>query len=166
MKHLISRNIPGHHDSRKTFKQRFELDYSTFARLRELLINRTNSTSAQSRFACYLALHLPEVAVLIDEDDFSVLHLEVSVLAKATSEAVECGDWGTVNKHFAFISDTLENIGNELRNAIQVSYLDYLLHDERVKSRIKLPSNDIQLRSISLDDLKERFGLIASTQSA
>lgn len=121
---------------------RLQLDYITFTKLRELMSPTPSSTTAHSRFACYLALYLPEVAAHIDEDDFGIIHLEIAALARATADAVSKGDWATVRKHFAFISDMQMNVGGELHDAINVSFAKYLAQDD---ADLNTPENREQL---------------------
>jgi hypothetical protein len=147
-------------NERASFNNRFQLDYASFSALRELLCMKPNHSTLQSRFACFLALHLPEVAARIDEDDFGVLNLEVGVLAMATNDAIASNDWNTVRKHFSFISDTLGNIGGELRDAIQVYYLNYLLLNDMDNSRLNSHDTIPQRLKITFDKLKEHFGLM------
>ncbi len=112
------------------FIPRFQLDYRSFRHLHTLVRNRPVSRIGLSRFASRLMLYFPEVAVNIDEDDFGILHLEIGELKLATRKAIAGSEWYTVRKHFNFIGDLFENAGNELRDAISVSYLGALLYGE------------------------------------
>ncbi|HEY5993562.1 MAG TPA: hypothetical protein VIU46_03070 [Gallionellaceae bacterium] len=109
---------------------RFQLDYQSFRDLHKILCLKPQARGAKSRFACYLALYFPEVADLIDESDFSILHLEVGVLKLASRDAIAKGDWDALSRHFAFVMALLNNGGGELRDALSVSYLGELFYGE------------------------------------
>ena len=97
----------------------------------------------QLQIASHLALYFPEVAAMMDEGDFGVLHLEIGVLKLATLDAIIRRDWETVKKHFIFIADLFEHAGTELCNALEISYLGNLLYGETsinfAKARSMLP---------------------------
>jgi hypothetical protein len=133
---------------------RFQLDFLAFSELRKILSCCSGQKTSQSRFACHLAIYLPEVAALIDEDDFGVIHLEVGVLAQATISAIAKNDLATVQRHFAFISDTLNSLGKELQDAIEVSYIQYVLLYTRISSDMPIH----ETLNITLDGLKKHFG--------
>ncbi len=117
---------------------RFRLNFRAFADLRRLLLDRdVIARGACSRFACRLALHLPEIAARIDEADFGVLHLEVGEMKLATHDAILGEDWGAVMLHFAFTTHFFVNAGDELRDAIRVSYLGNLFYGETSASHAK-----------------------------
>ena len=109
---------------------RFQLDYHAFRDLHKILCCKPARQAVKSRFACYLAVYFPEVAQLIDESDFGILHLEVGVLKTVSRNAILKGDWDAVSRHFAFVASLLDNGGGELRNALSVSYLGSLFYDE------------------------------------
>lgn len=142
-----------HTDGRLSAVPRLQLDYNTFYELHNFLRTRATSQTGVSRFAGYLAMYLPEVAALITEDDFGILHMEVGAITRATREAIDNGDWQTVRAHFAFINDLFERAGAELRDAIRVSYLSMLLHDE-------LTPNDVQASRLLPKVLADEFGKI------
>ena len=123
---------------------RFQLDYNSFGELHKLVCLKSLPLAGNSRFASHLALYFPEVAARIDEGDFGILHLEVGALKLATRDAINHRDWHTVCKHFAFVEDLLGNAGDELRGALEVSYLGNLLYGETsinyAKARTLLPS--------------------------
>ncbi len=109
---------------------RFQLDYHSFRNLHKILCCKPGKHATKSRFACYLAIYFPEVAQLIDENDFGILHLEVGVLKIVSRNAILKGDWDAVSRHFAFVMALLDNGGGELRNALSVSYLGNLFYGE------------------------------------
>lgn len=117
--------------------------YESFDGLYRRVCLRSLRANGESRFAGYLALHLPEVAARIDEADYGILHLEVAALKAATREAIHRRDWHTVGKYFAFASGLLDDASDNLRDAVDVSYLAGLLYGERslsyAKARTLLP---------------------------
>lgn len=122
---------------------RFQLDYKSFYDLHRMVCLKSLPLAGHSRFASHLALYFPEAAARIDEDDFSVLHLEVGALKLVTRDAITKRDWDTVGEHFAFVADVMEDVGAELRDALHVSYLGGLLYGETslnyAKARSMLP---------------------------
>ncbi len=99
--------------------------------------------SGNAGFAVHLARHFPEVAARIDDCDFGVLHLEVGALKLATRDAIAKRDWHTVCNYFNFVADLLAGAGDELRDAVNVSYLGNLFYGETspdfAKARTLLP---------------------------
>ncbi len=124
-------------------KPTFRFDYKSFRNLNRLAAIKPVPVGGNSRFACYLAIHFPEVAMNIDEADFGVLHLEVGELKLATRDAIVRRDWPTVATHFAFVDTMLESADTELHDAIGVSYLGNLFYGETslnyAKARTLLP---------------------------
>lgn len=122
---------------------RFMIDYRAFGTLHRLVVSRAMRQEMGSRFAARLAMHFPEVAVRIDDGDFGILHLEVGALRLASLEAMLQGDWYAVLRHFNFVADLYETCGEELRRALQVSYLGNLFYGEVAKAyaqaRVLLP---------------------------
>ena len=109
---------------------RFQLDYHSFRDLHKILCCKPRQGAVQSRFACYLAVYFPELAKQIDESEFGILHLEVGVLKQGSRKAIIDGDWEALTRHFAFVGSLLDNGGQELRNALSVSYLGSLFYGE------------------------------------
>lgn len=126
-----------------TAAQVLQRGYESFDGLYRRVCLRSLRVNGESRFAGYLALHLPEVAARIDEADYGILHLEIAALKAATREAIHRRDWHTVGKHFTFVTNLLEDASADLRNAIDVSYLAGLLYGEAslnyAKARTLLP---------------------------
>lgn len=122
---------------------KFLFDYNAYRTLNKLALLRPLRRGTQSAFAAQLAIHFPEVAARVDEDDFGVLHLEVGVLRLATREAIVRRDWITAARHFAFVDSVLEGADTELHDAVGVSYLGNLFYGETTlnyaKARTLLP---------------------------
>lgn len=96
-------------------------------------------------FVHHVAMHLPDVAAQIAEDDFGILHLEMGVMKRVTQGAIEHYELHTVRRHFAFLAYLYEHADSELYGAILVSYLEPLFIDARTPeydhARGLLPSN-------------------------
>lgn len=119
------------------------LDFRSFDNLKKIAADPTMPLDSGSWFAFTLAIHFPEVALCVDEDDYGVLHLEMGRLMLASRNAIFSRDWNTLSRHFAFIAAIMDNAGPELLDAIDVSYLSNLMHDEAsinyAKARTLLP---------------------------
>lgn len=84
------------------------------------------SLMGRADFLRHVALHLPDVAARIDEDDFGILHLEIGAMRLATRDALGRHELHAVRRHFAFVACLYEYANNELHDAIMVSYLEPL----------------------------------------
>jgi hypothetical protein len=122
---------------------RFQLDYHSFRDMNKILCVKPSPFAGRSRFACYLGVYFPEIATRIDEDDFGILHLEVGALKLASRDAIVKGDWEALGAHYAFVVALFEHGGEELRGALNVSYLGSLFYGESAhdyaKARMLLP---------------------------
>lgn len=122
---------------------RFQLDYNSFYDLHRVVSIKSLPDAGHSRFASHLAIYFPEAAARIDENDFGVLHLEVGALKLETRDAIAKRDWDTVSEHYAFVSIMMAEGGEELRTALEVSYLGSLFYGEPTlnyaKARSMLP---------------------------
>lgn len=114
--------------------QDFRSSFKLFAAMRHALYGRMTATPVtimgRADFVHHVALHLPDVATRIAEDDFGILHLEMGAMKLATREAVLRYELHTVRRHFAFIAYLYEHADNELYGAILVSYLEPLFVEE------------------------------------
>ncbi len=121
----------------------FQLDFHSFRDMNKILCLNPSPFAGRSRFACYLAVYFPEVAQRIDEEDFGVLHLEVGVLKRASAGAIANGEWDALAGHYAFAGALAEHGGEELRRALEISYLGSLFYGEsscnHAKARTLLP---------------------------
>lgn len=122
---------------------RFQLDFNSFYDLHRVVGLKSFPTAGHSRFASHLALYFPEAAARIDENDFGVLHLEVGALKILTREAIAKRDWESVGEHYSFVEVMMAVGGDELSDALQVSYLGSLFYGETslnfAKARSLLP---------------------------
>lgn len=123
----------------------FQLDEKSFQDMYRLICLKSLPVSGRSRFASHLALHFPEAAARIDESDFGIMHLEVGALRLETRDAINRRNWDALRKHFAFVSQVMDEAGPELRDAITISYLGSLFYGEislnYAKARSLLPRN-------------------------
>jgi len=101
----------------------FPVDFRAYSSMRLSSHGRTD-------FIYQLTLHFPEVAARIDESDFGILPLEIGVMTVATKEAIKHFSLYTVSRHFSFIDRLFDGADTELRNGIQIAYLENLLLGE------------------------------------
>ncbi len=107
------------------------LDFKTFTSLRRMVSHQQDKhLVGRADFVQQLTLYLPEVAALIEESDFGVVHLEVGAMKLATRDAIVRRDFTTVHRHFFLIADLLEHADAGLSDAIRISYLDALFLGE------------------------------------
>jgi len=141
---------------------RLQLDYNSFHHLHRLVCLKSLHVAGNSRFASYLALHLPEAAMRIDEGDYGVLHLEVGALKLETRDAIARRNWDAVREHYVFVSLVMEDAGAELRDAIMVSYLGSLFYGEDslnfAKARSMLPRD----LAAALDAVERHYSSLVS----
>ena len=83
-------------------------------------------------FERLLVSSLPDLAAEIDDEERSLLHMEMSAVARATCRAIENGDENSIRRHFEFIDSVLSNAASDVENAVHVSYLENIfLGEER-----------------------------------
>lgn len=120
-----------------------QLDYRSFRDTGKILPLDPSQFVGRLGFAWHLAVYFPEIARRIDEDDFGVLNLEVGVLRLASQEAIVAGDWDILARQFAFVAALQAYCGEEVRRALDVSYLGHLFYGEcsanYARARILLP---------------------------
>ena len=108
----------------------------------------------------------PEIAARIDESDFGILPLEIGVMTLATKEAINRFDWYTVSMYFAFMDKLFDCANKELKDGIQIAYVENLLLGEtspaHEATRCLLP---ISL-GIALKQSESHFKLINSFRAS
>jgi hypothetical protein len=82
--------------------------------------------ASRDEFIRQLQAEFPEAAVAISEYETGILHCEVAVLRRLTEETMDAGNAWLAERHFRFIERLLKDANAELRNAIEVSYLEDL----------------------------------------
>lgn len=113
----------------------FRANYRLFAEARQVMRSRSPelpvTIMTRADFIHHVTLHLPEVAALIEEEDFGILHLELGAMKLASRAAISRYEFYTLRRHFAFIAYLFEHAGRELREAIQISYIEALFIGEQ-----------------------------------
>jgi hypothetical protein len=78
----------------------------------------------RDEFLARLAIEFPEVIASFNEYDKGLLHCEIATFRRATERAIDTGRLWVAEKHFRFVQATLKDSNSELRNALEVSYLE------------------------------------------
>jgi hypothetical protein len=86
-------------------------------------------------FLARLREELPEVVAQIRPDESGLLHLEVAAFRRASEEAMDAGRLWAAERHFRLVEKLLGEAGPELRNALEVSYLEDLALGELSPAR-------------------------------
>ena len=84
-----------------------------------------------SRFITLLTERFPAVAASVDNCDQGLLHMEMATLRRATQAAIDAQDKKTVREHFQFIDEVFRDAAPDVKNAINVSYLENLRFEGR-----------------------------------
>jgi len=107
------------------------------------IVARTNQID-HAAFERLLASTLPSVAAGIDDEDRSLLHMEMAAIARATCRAIENGDEESIRQHFEFIDSVFSKAAPDVENAVYASYLENVfLGEERpafLRARRELPA--------------------------
>jgi hypothetical protein len=77
----------------------------------------------------------PAAAAQIRPDEAGLLHCEVAAFRRATEGAMDAGRLWEAERHFRLVEDLLGEAGPELRNALEVSYLEDLALGEWTPAR-------------------------------
>jgi hypothetical protein len=111
----------------------------------------------REQFLDRLAAQFPDVAAQIRPDETGLLHCEVAAFRRATEEAMDAERLWAVEKHFRFVEELLSKAGPELRNALEVSYLEDLALGEWSAARYKAVKERMprSLRSILIRHRRE-----------
>jgi hypothetical protein len=80
----------------------------------------------RDEFLVRLTTDFPEVVAQINEHEAGLLHCEVAAFRRSTEEAMDAGRLWDAERHFRLIEELLAVAGPELRNALEVSYLEDL----------------------------------------
>ncbi len=78
----------------------------------------------RDEFLTRLASDFPDVVAHIDQYATGSLHCEVAAFRRATEQAIDTGRSWEAEKHFRLVEELLREAGPELRNALEVSYLE------------------------------------------
>jgi hypothetical protein len=83
-------------------------------------------TFERDDFLARLNAEFPEVVAQIDESQAGLLHCEVAAFREVTEAAMDAGRLWEAERHFRLVEELLAVAGPELRNALEVSYLEDL----------------------------------------
>jgi hypothetical protein len=89
----------------------------------------------RDEFMARLTADFPEIVARIDQYRAGLLHCEVAVFRRATEEAIDAGRFWEAERHFRLVEELLLVAGPELRNALEVSYLEDLALGECTAAR-------------------------------
>ena len=88
-----------------------------------------------AEFRSLLAATFPEVVAAFTEYDHGLLHCEVGSFRRCTEEAMDGGKEWLAERHFRMVAEVLPAADAELRNALDVSYLEDLALGELTAQR-------------------------------
>lgn len=94
--------------------------------------------TGRDEFIRGLQAEFPEVVTAISAYEAGSLHCEVAVLRRLTEEAMDAGNAWLAERHFRFVEQFLKDAGPELRNALEVSYLEDLALGEHREQRYQI----------------------------
>jgi hypothetical protein len=89
----------------------------------------------RKEFLARLCADFPEAAAGIRADEAGLLHCEVAAFRRATEEAMDAARLWEAERHFRLVEELLAVAGPELRNALEVSYLEDLALGECTPAR-------------------------------
>ena len=75
-------------------------------------------------FMTMLGSKFPEVVARIREDELGLLHLEMAAFLRIAEEAIDVGRLWAAEKYFRFVDQVLMEADPDVRNAIEVSFLE------------------------------------------
>jgi hypothetical protein len=116
-----------------------------------------------SGFITLLTERFPVVTASIDDCSQGLLHCEMATLARATQAAIDSQDKATVRAHFQFIDEVFRDAGPDVKNAVNVSYLENLRFEGRkavqTNARELLPPRLRQVLAELEEYLSRLFGV-------
>jgi hypothetical protein len=80
----------------------------------------------REEFLSRLLAQFPEVFAEIKPSEKDLLHCEVAAFRLATENAMDTGHHWAAELHFRFVEQLLKEANPELRNALEISYLEDL----------------------------------------
>ena len=89
----------------------------------------------RDEFLARLATNFPEAVAQISEYDAGLLHCEVAAFRRATEAAMDAGRLWEAERHFQLVAELLLVAGHDLRNALEVSYLEDMALGEFTPTR-------------------------------
>ena len=95
------------------------------------------TTIDREEFRARLSADFPDVVAQIRPDVAGLLQCEVSAFLRATEQAMDAGRFWAAEKHFRFVESILGQADAELRNALEISYLEELAWSEWTPQRLR-----------------------------
>ena len=92
-------------------------------------------SAGRDEFLARLAAEFPAVVAGFGESSSGLLHCEVADFMQATERAMDAGRLWEAQGHFRLVAELLAVAGPELRNAIEISYLEDLALGEFTPAR-------------------------------
>jgi hypothetical protein len=89
----------------------------------------------RDEFLSRLAAEFPDVVASFGPCSVRLLHCEVGDFLRATERAMDAGRLWEAERHFRLVAELLAVAGPELRNALEVSYLEGLALGEFTPAR-------------------------------
>lgn len=77
----------------------------------------------RSEFLERLSREHPDAVAQFNEHDGGLIHVEVAAFRQATEAAIDSGRLWVAEQHFKLVEECLAESDDELRNALEVSYL-------------------------------------------
>lgn len=145
---------------------RYLSDFRMFTTLRRML-SQSQARPLMKRidFMQQVTLYLPEVAALIEERDFGVLHQEVGALRFATQQALRQLDFTRVRRHLSLLGNMFEHADAELHEAIKTSYLEALFLGETSSAHLEARSMLSKPMEQALRQAELRYGILQYLRS-
>jgi hypothetical protein len=91
--------------------------------------------AGRDEFLARLAADFPEVVAGFGRYSAGLLHCEVADFRRATEQAMDAGRLWEAEGHFRLVAELLALAGPNLRNALEVSYLEDLARGEFTPAR-------------------------------
>jgi hypothetical protein len=92
-------------------------------------------SAGRDEFLARLAADFPDVVAGFGPYSSGLLHCEVADFRRATERAMDEGRFWLAEQHFRIVEELLAAAGDELRNALEVSYLEDLAFGEWTPGR-------------------------------
>jgi hypothetical protein len=76
------------------------------------------------RFTAMLGIEFPEVIPSIRRGERGILHCEMGAFRRAAEEAIDRGQLWAAERYFRFLERLLAEADDDVRNAVEVSFLE------------------------------------------
>jgi hypothetical protein len=90
---------------------------------------------SHNAFIITLGSEFPEIVAGIRDDEKGLLHLEMGALERMVEEAIDAGRLWAAEKYFRFVDRVLSEAASNVRNAIEVSFLEDFALGEFTQAR-------------------------------